>query len=176
MRKRPEHPMDLSQPNGRSENAPEHSVATLPATAPPQVASAPHQVQSGGPGGRCRGAETLSAPGQSGLLPAGFSVGIVFHADRSVVTVRGELDVLTAAALGGFLDVAITQRGRPVVVDVAELTFIDASGLGQLARVLPRLRQDGGELVVVSPSPMLSKLLALTGLAAEVQVEPPARE
>lgn len=115
-----------------------------------------------------------TGPDPAKVLPADFAMSISFGDECSRLTVRGELDVLTAAAFGAFLELATARWGGLVVVDVAELAFIDASGLGQLARVLPRLREGGGALAIVSPSHMVYKLLDLTGLTAEVHVEPPA--
>lgn len=165
MRKRPRNLVGLLQQTGGKlgERAAEFSVPAL-------LAATAHErsPRAGSPG-----AEAPSALDPSKTLPAGFSVSIAFGVDRSVLTLRGELDLFTEAAFGGFLEVAVTWPGRLVVLDLAELAFIDARGLDQLAGVLPRLRKDGRVLVVVSPSPMVYELLDLTGLTADVQVELP---
>ena len=67
------------------------------------------------------------------LLPD-FGVSVCFATDQTVMAVRGELDLLTAPALGTFLDIAAQRRGCPVVIDFAALTFINASRLKQVAR------------------------------------------
>jgi len=110
------------------------------------------------------------------MLPADFNVRLVDGADRTVLVVCGELDMLTAAAFGSFLDVAASRERHLVVIDFAGVTFIDASALGQLARILPRLRAAGSELAVVSPSPMAYKVLDLTGFTAEMHVEQPPQD
>ncbi len=86
---------------------------------------------------------------------------------------RGELDLLTSSAFGAFLEVAANRHGRLIILDMAGLEFLDASGLNQLAAVLPRMQMDGSELVILSQSPIVSKLLDLTRLAADVHVKPP---
>jgi anti-anti-sigma factor len=48
-----------------------------------------------------------------------------------IVALRGELDVLDAAGAAGAL-AAVTAREPRVIVDLAGLDFIDASGLGAL--------------------------------------------
>jgi anti-anti-sigma factor len=121
-------------------------------------------------------AAALQGPGLTETLLADFSVRLLAGADRTVLVVCGELDVLTAAAFGGFLDVAASRAGHLVVIDFAGVTFIDASALGQLARILPRLRAVGSELAIVSPSPMAYKVLDLTGFTAEMHVEQPSRD
>ena len=122
-----------------------------------------------------RGA-TLQEPVLAEMLPADFSVRLVAGGDRTVVVVCGELDLLTAAAFGGFLDVAASRPGHLVVIDLAGVAFIGASALGQLARILPRLRAAGSELAVVSPSPMAYEVLDLTGYTAQLPVEQPSRD
>jgi|HubBroStandDraft_1064217.scaffolds.fasta_scaffold190191_3 anti-anti-sigma factor len=104
--------------------------------------------------------------------PGDFALTLTTSTGGVLVAVRGELDLLTAEAFGAFLDVATVQAGR-VVVDLAELTFIDCSGLGQLARALARVRGRGGDLAIVSPSPMTYKLLELSGFTEVMDVERP---
>ena len=53
---------------------------------------------------------------------------------------------------------------RDVVVDLSELTFIDAAGLRALARTADRLRQEGRRLHLVRPGRHLRRLLRLAGL------------
>lgn len=97
-----------------------------------------------------------------------------FAAGHTVVAVTGELDVQTAGAFGRVLEGA-TRPGCHLVVDFAQLTFIDASGLGQLSRAHTRLREVGGRLAVTSPSAMTYKVLELTGFTEILSVERPVR-
>jgi len=115
-----------------------------------------------------RGA-THQGPRLAETLPADFSVRLFASADCTVLVVCGELDMLTAAAFGG-------RPGHLVVIDFAGVTFIGASALGQLARILPRLRAVGSELAIVFPSPMAYKVLDLTGFTAEMHVEQPPQD
>jgi anti-sigma B factor antagonist len=83
--------------------------------------------------------------------------------------VQGELDLYTAphlreAVLG--LDAGPSPH---VAIDLSEVGFIDSSGLGAIIACLKHVREQAGELALVTPeaSP-LTKLLALTGLDAAV--------
>jgi len=49
-------------------------------------------------------------------------------------------------------------------VDLAGLTFCDASGLGALARVARYAREAGRQLSLVSARPPLLKIMRITGL------------
>lgn len=121
-------------------------------------------------------AATPHEPGLVELLPAEFSARLLVAADRTVLVVCGELDLMTEGAFRGFLDLAASQAGHLVVIDLAGVTFIGASALGQLARILPRLRALGSELAIVSPSPLAYKLLHLTGFTSQIHVEQPSRD
>jgi anti-sigma B factor antagonist len=53
---------------------------------------------------------------------------------------------------------------RDVVLDVAEVNFIDSSGLGTLVRLLARIRRSGGDLKLCAASAPVHRLLKLTNL------------
>lgn len=81
-----------------------------------------------------------------------------------VVVVRGELDVYTAPRLHQRLVGLIAEGNSGVTVDLAELDFIDSTGLSVLLSALKRLRQREGELRLRSPTSSTYKLLEMTGL------------
>jgi len=53
---------------------------------------------------------------------------------------------------------------------VARTEFIDSTGLGVLVGGVKRLRQQGGDMVVRSPSPMTARLFEVTGVHKLFQV------
>ncbi|MFI5895078.1 STAS domain-containing protein [Actinoplanes sp. NPDC051513] len=83
--------------------------------------------------------------------------------DMATVRLRGEVDLATAAALEGAL-VRTIDPGADLVVDVGELTFIDAAGLHALARVDERMREHDRRLRLERASPQLLRILAVMGL------------
>ena len=111
--------------------------------------------------------------------PGAFSVDVSIVGDDTIVTVRGEVDLVTAAALGGAVDAMIERGQRHLVLDLAQLEFIDAAGLRVFAATLGRLRDVDGTLVFRSPSPKTLKTLEITGLAEVVpldRADPPRLE
>ena len=54
--------------------------------------------------------------------------------------------------------------GALVVVDLSQLTFMDSSGLGAIHAARRGAIKDGGTLVVSRPSPIVHKVLEITGL------------
>ena len=67
-----------------------------------------------------------------------------------VVALRGELDLVDAAAVAAALG-AVAAREPRIIVDLAGLEFIDASGVGALARGRRRARNAGGDLLLAAP-------------------------
>lgn len=58
------------------------------------------------------------------------------------------------------------SKHRDIAVDLAGVTSIDASGLGLIAEIARETRLSGGRLAVVSASPRVRRMLALTRLDA----------
>ena len=81
-----------------------------------------------------------------------------------VISVVGELDIATAEQAYAYISEVIDGGQAPVSVDLAGLTFCDASGLGVLARVANHARQAGRQFRLTSPRPSLLKIMRLTGM------------
>ena len=78
--------------------------------------------------------------------------------------VCGELDLSTASRLDEQL-VSLADEGvLNVTLDLANLDFIDSSGLQALVAGLKRLRAQGGDLGLRSPRASTLKVLEITGL------------
>ena len=82
----------------------------------------------------------------------------------AVVALRGEVDLYTCPELKQELLRVITDGATLVVVDLAETTFIDSTGLGVLIRGVEWVRTEGGQLAVVCVDPNMTKVFEVTGL------------
>jgi anti-anti-sigma factor len=91
---------------------------------------------------------------QFGVISSEFEGGRIF-------TLRGELD---AATCGGLAENLRGDPGSLVVVDLRQLTFIDSSGLGAIHNARRAAIDNGGNLVVCRPTPMVYRVLEITGL------------
>ncbi|GDY32281.1 STAS domain-containing protein [Gandjariella thermophila] len=91
-----------------------------------------------------------------------------------VVRVSGEVDMTTAAQLERQLEQACAQAGpeAAVVVDLLDVSFLDAAGLGAMVRVQQRCHQHGHRLRVVASHRPVLRPLTLTGLDAVLEVVP----
>jgi anti-sigma B factor antagonist len=82
---------------------------------------------------------------------------------RSVVALRGELDLVDAAAVAAALT-AVAVRDPWIIVDLAGLAFIDSSGVAALVRGRRQAWQACGDLVLAAPQQAVSRVLAVTRL------------
>jgi anti-sigma B factor antagonist len=94
---------------------------------------------------------------------------------HAVVALRGELDIADAAQAAAVL-AAVGARGSRVIVDLAGLRFIDASGLAALVRGRKRARRAGGELLLAAPRHQVLRVLTVTGLTSVFAVHASVQE
>ena len=83
-----------------------------------------------------------------------------------LVTLEGELDMATANGLSEWL---IEISGSAVIVDLAEVTFMDSSGINALAVARGHIAEAGDRLIVTRPSPIVKRTLKIVGLAHWVE-------
>src|ERR1700726_525773 len=84
-----------------------------------------------------------------------------------VVTVVGEVDIATVARLRERLS-ALAESGVPLVADLDQVSFIDATGLGALARAARDAAAQGDGLYVVCDRPQARGRSRVTGEAREI--------
>lgn len=81
-----------------------------------------------------------------------------------VVVPRGRLNMVSAGRLRDALGELASSGTHRIVVDLAETTFLDSSGLGALIAGLKSARQAGGDLRVARPTPEVLSVFELTNL------------
>jgi anti-sigma B factor antagonist len=82
----------------------------------------------------------------------------------AVVTVGGELEFGTAAALRHTL-IDLAQKGcDPLVIDLEGLGFIDSSGLSLLVQAKQRIESQGHRFVLRNPSERVQRVFEISGL------------
>ena len=98
-----------------------------------------------------------------------------FRKDRDgsavVLAVGGEIDVHTTPQLREVLLGALTNDSPTVVLDLADVTFIDSTGLSVLITALKRARSLGGDVRLRTPSHQVFKVLELTRLHQVFEIE-----
>ena len=84
--------------------------------------------------------------------------------ERTVVHVSGEVDVYTAPMLREELVGLIDAGHTDLVVDLAEVSFMDSTGLGVLVGALKKIKTLGGELRLVIDQEKVLKVFRITAL------------
>jgi anti-anti-sigma factor len=82
-----------------------------------------------------------------------------------VTALHGELDVCTAADGLRALTALVAARAR-IIVDLAELAYIDCYSLRELMAVRAQALRAGGDLVLAGPQPVVLRLLVLCGIVS----------
>ena len=87
--------------------------------------------------------------------------------DRPLVTITGDLDVGSSAALTTAIDGLVGEDTGYVVVDLAGVPFMDSSGFGALLGI----HRAGAAILVRNPTRQVRQLLAVVGVPGVVDVE-----
>lgn len=102
-----------------------------------------------------------------------------FHAESSsqdgavVIRLRGELDVATSVELRRVLAQALEEKPRDLVFDLADLSFVDSTGIGVLVGACRRAEEANCSFVLRSPARSVLKALRLTGIDRLVPIDQP---
>lgn len=91
---------------------------------------------------------------------------------RAHVTVRGDVDLSTGAALWAVLRSHLSAGRRDLLLDLSGVTFMDVTALTGIAEVHREAVEHHGRLVLAGVHDPVARLLRLTGL--DEMLTPPA--
>jgi len=95
--------------------------------------------------------------------------------ENGVVVVAGELSLAEAPILERHLADVLATASSTIVVDLADVEFIDSTGLSVLVRAQQQASERGVEFGVQNPRAQAHRLLSLTGLEERLTIaDPPA--
>ncbi|MGW8735165.1 anti-sigma factor antagonist [Streptomyces althioticus] len=83
----------------------------------------------------------------------------------AVIVVSGDVDLHTAPLLRVEALTAMTRGARHLVLDMAEVDFVDSTGLSTLIVVLHATQEPGGSLRVARVPERLVRMVTMTGIA-----------
>jgi anti-sigma B factor antagonist len=86
-------------------------------------------------------------------------------ADRTVVTVGGEIDVYTAPKLRDKITELVNGGHHDLLIDMEKVEFLDSTGLGVLVGGLKKVRAEDGSMELICSQDRLLKIFRITGLA-----------
>src|SRR5574341_2634672 len=84
--------------------------------------------------------------------------------------VEGRIDSSNATELGQALNERINKGKLNLVVDLTQVDYMSSGGLRELVAALKRVKKDGGDLRLCSPSERVREVLELAGLDTIFQI------
>jgi anti-anti-sigma factor len=90
--------------------------------------------------------------------------------NRATVVLDGELDLASAPDLQACLAEISADGVLHVVIDMANLGFIDSTGIGVLVSDFKRLSEAGGSMVVCNAGPRTFRVFEMAGLVELLSV------
>lgn len=103
-------------------------------------------------------------PADSGLSNAeAFAVRLTERDDMVVVTITGELDMLTVPRAAPVLNEGVA-RGKPMVIDMSGLSFFSSAGLSLLVQLNEQRQDPPLDVRLVADQRVVVLPLELTGL------------
>ena len=100
--------------------------------------------------------------------PQKMTVQLALGEFEQVISVAGEIDISNAAHLTRFVARLVDCADGDVSLDLAEVSYIDSTGLSVLLQARQRLLAHGRRLAVRNPSPEVIAVLNLCGLSGHV--------
>ena len=93
-----------------------------------------------------------------------FDVDVTYRERSAILTVVGDIDLLTAPRLEATLRRLLAAKQNRLVLDLSRVDFFDASALRVFVAAEHHTRMTNGRVDLVCPSAFARKVLRLTGL------------
>ena len=99
-------------------------------------------------------------------------IDVTADQDTLTLVLVGEVDAHTAPRLEGEIQAGLFTSGiTQLVLDLSAVTFLDSSGLRVVIAAHRSMRERDGSLVLRRPSDTVQRLLEITQLTGELQIE-----
>jgi anti-sigma B factor antagonist len=89
-----------------------------------------------------------------------------------LLTVEGELDIVTAPRMIAALNEAVADMSRPLVVDLSRVVFMDSTGLALLINARRRVVRRGQGFAIVCPGGPISRVFEIADMVESLRVYP----
>jgi anti-anti-sigma factor len=106
----------------------------------------------------------VESRGQPAFSPPLFGISTAREDDTYAIRIEGELDLSECPRLEHALREAEASHAAQILLDLEELTFIDAAGLSTLVTAWHRSAADGNRLRVTRGKDNVAYMLHLTAL------------
>lgn len=94
-----------------------------------------------------------------------------YTAEGLTVRIRGELDMMMAAALRPVLEQTLQKKAPArLIFNLEQTTFIDSSGLALILGRYRQLQERGGRVLIVGVQPTVRRVLELSGIVGLIPI------
>ncbi len=105
------------------------------------------------------------------MLKNGGAIRQQMRGDTLVFFVGGEIDHHSAVNVRTSIDAVLAERKpKKVMLELSSVDFMDSSGLGLIMGRYALVKQYGGTLAVLDPSPAVLKIMRLAGMERMISV------
>jgi anti-anti-sigma factor len=87
-----------------------------------------------------------------------------------IVNLKGEIDLHTCAAFRDALRDLIEKKHYDIIIDLAEVPYLDSAALGVLVDAVRRVREHDGSICLVSTTPFVRRAFEITRLVKIFQL------
>lgn len=91
-------------------------------------------------------------------------------AGATTVLVSGEVDVSNAGELRNALDQGLASGATDLTVDLADVPYIDSTGIGVLVGAAHHAAEKGARLEVAHPQRNVARVFGMLGVTAELNI------
>lgn len=95
---------------------------------------------------------------------------VIASSDADVFVLSGEVDAHTAPQFAAQFEPLPAGVDEAVTIDMAEVTFMDSSGLRVLIELNRRAGEAGIALIVRAPSRAVARIIEISGLSDIIEV------
>lgn len=88
--------------------------------------------------------------------------------DVATIAVSGEVDVSNADSLRNEIEKVASENPQRVEVDLAQVAYIDSTGIGVLVGAAHRAAEAGYAFAVVNPQANVKRVLGLLGVEKDL--------
>lgn len=81
--------------------------------------------------------------------------------DSRIVRIKGKVTFEYCPVLQSRLDSVLDEGARQLVIDFQGVPFIDSSGVGEVLRIFKRMKDVGGEVILLNPNQKLRDLFSM---------------
>jgi anti-sigma B factor antagonist len=89
-----------------------------------------------------------------------------------VVRLKGEIDLHTCPELRATLSRLMEDGKHRIILDLAEVPYLDSAALGVLVDAVRKARENGGGIFLVQVTPFVQRAFEITRLIKIFQVHP----